>query len=63
MASLVGAPRSAPDWAWNNPIGAVDAYLTRHSEFVLEEPAFPFNEGKVRKRVTYWPKAFLRRVS
>ncbi len=63
MASLVGAPRSSPDWAWNNPIGAVDAFLARHSEFVLEEPAFPFNEGKVRRRVTYWPKAFLRRVS
>ena len=63
MASLVGAPRSSPDWAWNNPIGAVDAFLARHSEFVLEEPAFPFNEGKVRQRVTYWPKAFLRRVS
>jgi cephalosporin hydroxylase len=63
MASLAGAPRSAPDWDWNNPIGAVDAFLTRHAEFVLEEPAFPFNEGKVRQRVTYWPKAFLRRVS
>ncbi len=63
MASLAGAPRSAPDWEWNNPIGAADAFLARHAEFVLEEPAFPFNEGKVRQRVTYWPKAFLRRVS
>jgi cephalosporin hydroxylase len=62
MAQLTGAPRSAPDWDWNNPIRAVDAFLTRHAEFVLEEPAFPFNEGKVRQRVTYWPKAFLRRV-
>ena len=63
MANLAGAPRSAPDWGWNNPLGAVDAFLARHPEFVLEEPAFPFNEGKVRQRVTYWPKAFLRRVS
>lgn len=63
MAMLTGAPRSAPDWGWNNPLGAVDAFLTRHDEFVLEEPAFPFNEGKVRQRVTYWPKAFLRRVA
>ena len=62
MASLAGAPRSAPDWTWNNPIGAVDAFLARHPEFAPEEPAFPFNEGKVRERVTYWPKAFLRRV-
>jgi cephalosporin hydroxylase len=63
MADLAGAPRSAPDWGWNNPLGAVDAFLARHAEFVLEEPAFPFNEGKVRQRVTYWPKAFLRRVA
>jgi cephalosporin hydroxylase len=63
MALLTGAPRSAPDWGWNNPLGAVDAFLARHAEFVLEEPAFPFNEGKVRQRVTYWPKAFLRRVA
>ena len=60
---LAGAPRSSPDWGWNNPLGAVDAFLSRHDEFVLEEPAFPFNEGKVRQRVTYWPKAFLRRVA
>jgi cephalosporin hydroxylase len=63
MAQLSGAPRSSPDWEWNNPIGAVDSFLLRHAEFVLEEPAFPFNEGKVRQRVTYWPKAFLRRVA
>jgi cephalosporin hydroxylase len=63
MAMVAGAPRTAPDWAWNNPLRAVDAFLARHAEFVPEEPAFPFNEGKVRQRVTYWPKAFLRRVS
>jgi cephalosporin hydroxylase len=62
MASLAGAPRAAPDWEWNNPVTAVDAFLARHAAFALEEPAFPFNEGKVRHRVTYWPKAFLRRV-
>ena len=30
-------------------------------DFVLEEPGFPFNEGLVRNRVTYWPKSFLKR--
>lgn len=61
MASLVGAPRAGADWGWNNPVSAVDAFVTRHPEFSLEEPSFPFNEGRVRRRVTYWPKAFLRR--
>jgi cephalosporin hydroxylase len=61
MAQLAGAPRSAPDWASNNPVAAVDAFLTRSPDFVLEEPGFPFNEGLVRNRVTYWPKSFLKR--
>jgi cephalosporin hydroxylase len=61
MAELAGAPRTAPDWAWNNPVTAVELFLTRNQDFVLEEPGFPFNEGAVRKRVTYWPKSFLKR--
>lgn len=61
MAQLAGAPRSAPDWEWNNPLGAIDAFLADHPEFTQEEPPFPFNEGKVRHRVTYWPRCFLRR--
>ena len=61
MASLAGAPRTNPDWTWNNPIAAVESFLARNPDFVLEEPHFPFNEGKVRNRVTYWPKSFLKR--
>jgi cephalosporin hydroxylase len=61
MAELVGAPRTSPDWATDNPVAAVDTFLETHGEFVLEEPAFAFNEGAVRSRVTYWPSAFLRR--
>jgi cephalosporin hydroxylase len=61
MAELAGAPRSAPDWTWNNPVTAVESFLARNQDFVLEEPSFPFNEGAVRNRVTYWPKSFLKR--
>ncbi len=61
MAQVAGAPRSQPDWAWNNPITAVEAFLVDNKDFVLEEPGFAFNEGSVRERVTYWPKSFLRR--
>jgi cephalosporin hydroxylase len=63
MAQLAGAPRTAPDWTWNNPITAVESFLANNPNFVLEEPGFPFNEGVVRNRVTYWPKSFLRRTS
>ena len=35
MAELAGAPRTAPDWTWNNPVAAVDAFLARNPDFVL----------------------------
>jgi cephalosporin hydroxylase len=62
MADLAGAPRSAPDWTWNNPLSAIEDFLAENTDFVAEEPAFPFNEGRVRRRVTYWPRCFLRRI-
>ncbi|MGE0417907.1 MAG: cephalosporin hydroxylase family protein [Acetobacteraceae bacterium] len=61
MAQVAGAPRTQPDWTWNNPLSAIDSFLAGNRHFMREEPAFPFNEGKVRQRVTYWPKSFLRR--
>ena len=61
MKDVVGAPRTSPDWITNNPQTAVAEFLKSHPEFVLEEPAFPFNEGLVTDRVTYWPNAFLKR--
>jgi cephalosporin hydroxylase len=63
MGQLVGAPRSNTDWAWNNPREAAREFVSRHPEFVIDEPPFAFNEGSVDSRVTYWPDAFLRRVS
>jgi cephalosporin hydroxylase len=63
MAQVAGAPRTAPDWTWNNPLSAVENFLAGTNEFVLEEPPFAFNEGRVRDRVTYWPKCFLKRVA
>jgi cephalosporin hydroxylase len=61
MEQVAGAPRTKPDWTWNNPRQAVREWLPRHSEFVLEEPAWSFNEGSAKERVTYWPDAFLKR--
>lgn len=62
MAELAHAPRSAPDWAWNNPQEAAREFVISHPEFVIEEPAFLFNEGNICERVTYWPSAFIKRV-
>jgi cephalosporin hydroxylase len=63
MAELSGAPRSKPDWQWNNPLGAIESFLQERTDFAAEEPAFPFNEGEITGRVTYWPRAYLRRKS
>ena len=62
MQEVVGAPRTEPDWITNNPQSAVKDFLAERDDFVLDEPKFPFNEGVVSGRVTYWPNAFLRRV-
>jgi cephalosporin hydroxylase len=59
---MVGAPRSQPDWVWNNPVEAAKDYVKAHPEFIHDEPAFPFNEGVVQDRVTYWVSGYLKRV-
>lgn len=62
MKDLVGAPRSQPDWAENNPYSAARAFLAEHPEFALEQPPWPFNESNgLTENVTYWPGAWLRR--
>ena len=62
METLAGAPRSDPDWSWNNPKQAAIAFAEQNRDFLIEEPKFPFNEGLVNRRVTHWPNAFLRRI-
>ncbi|MHC5022851.1 MAG: cephalosporin hydroxylase family protein [Planctomycetota bacterium] len=59
---LVGAPRSREDWAWNNARRAAADFVARSDEFELCEPDFAFNEGLVRRRVTYWPGGIIRRI-
>ena len=62
MEDVVGAPRTQPDWTWNNPRQAALEFAASNAEFVIEEPAFLFNESEITERVTYWPSAFLKRV-
>jgi cephalosporin hydroxylase len=61
MDQVVGAPRTDEDWTWNNPISAINEFIAKHPEFECVEPTWPFSEGDITERVTYWPKAFLRR--
>jgi cephalosporin hydroxylase len=62
MKDFAGAPRSESDWTWNNPQSAVFEFLEQNSDFILEQPKFPFNEGIVTEPITYWPNAYLKRI-
>jgi cephalosporin hydroxylase len=63
MGRLAGAPRSQPGWGWDNPTEAAKEFAAADPRFVIEEPEFPFNEGMITERVTYWPGAYLKRVA
>ena len=63
IESLHNVPRSNAEWTWDNPAAAATEFIQNHPEFVLEEPAWPFNESCLTKNVTYWPGAWLRRNS
>jgi cephalosporin hydroxylase len=62
MEQVAGAPRTQPDWTHNNPKAAAIEFVRDHQDFVIEEPAFAFNEGVINERVTYWPSAFIKRI-
>jgi cephalosporin hydroxylase len=62
MGDLGNAPRTQDDWSWNNPYQAAIKFVDSNLDFAFEEPTFPFNEGNVQDRVTYWPSAFIKRL-
>lgn len=62
MRDVAGAPRTKPDWKWNNPVTANREFVARNPEFEIVEPEFLFNESVISKRVTYWPESFIRRI-
>jgi cephalosporin hydroxylase len=63
MRQVTGAPRTRPDWTWNNPIEAAEQFIRDHPNFVIEQPPFGFNEGSVRGPVSYWVSGYIKRVS
>jgi len=62
MEQVAGAPRTQADWTHNNPKAAAIEFVRDNQDFVIEEPAFAFNEGAINERVTYWPSAFIKRI-
>ena len=54
-----GIPKS---WHEDNPIAAIKIFLKENKNFILEEPKWLFNESKLNKSISYWPKGFLKRI-
>lgn len=61
MRDLTDVPRGAREWAEDNPAAALADFVRRHPEFVLERPAWSFNESPLTEDVTHWPGAWAKR--
>lgn len=61
MKDLHDVPRGKPEWSWDHPTAAAAEFAATHPQFVIEQPAWPFNESKLKHNLTYWPGAWLRR--
>jgi cephalosporin hydroxylase len=62
MQFVADVPRAGADWDWDHPSAAASEFAGAHPEFVLEQPAWPFNESELSENVTHWPGAWLRRT-
>ena len=61
MHDLADVPRGVSAWTTDNPTAAARDFLLGHPEFMLEQPAWPFNESGLDQNITHWPGAWLRR--
>lgn len=61
MRDLYDVPRGKAEWSWDHPAAAAAGFAARHQEFVLEQPAWQFNESVLSASITHWPQAWLRR--
>ena len=62
MEEVVGAPRTEPDWSWNNPQEAVREFLLENKEFLIEKWEPIFTESNLCSVPTYYQNGFLRKV-
>ena len=62
MFDLHDVPRGDASWGTDNPVEAVKEFLSNHPDYVLEQPAWQFNESELDKNLTHWPSAWLKRI-
>lgn len=62
MRDLADVARGDESWRCDNPCAAVEEFVRRHPGFVVEQPAWSFNESALKQSVTHWPGAWLKRI-
>jgi len=62
MKELHDVPKGEQAWKWDNPSDAAIEFSKRHPEFILENPARPFNESGLQNNITHWPGAWLKKL-
>lgn len=61
MYDLADVPRGFSDWSTDNPVCAAKDFVSKHPEFVAEQPVWQFNESDLNLNITHWPGAWLKR--
>lgn len=61
MKLVAGSPRAPADWATDNPITAVEAFLAARDDFELSHPPRPFDETLETPECSHHPVGWLRR--
>lgn len=62
MKDLHDVPRAGANWFSDNPSDAAIAFTAANPDFVIEQPAWPFNESRLEHNITHWPSAWLKRI-
>jgi cephalosporin hydroxylase len=63
MQLVHDVPRGRLEWLTDNPKRAAEDFVRMHPQFVIEEPSWAFNESPLRKPITAWPSAWLKRIA
>jgi cephalosporin hydroxylase len=62
MEDLHDTPRGKPEWIYDNPKAAALEFASRHSDFIIDQPIWPFNESDLTDNITHWPGAWLKKT-
>ena len=63
MQSLASTPGGRRGWLEDNPAAAARDFAARNPDFVLERPKALFHDEYLVEELTFWPDAWLKRIS